>query len=294
MDKRYAKNGGPFANATSNVPDMFGPGFRRNWGVRRADPESPTHALLDAPPRSYMVLAAQRLASLIRIIRKKSKNEPINIVAHSQGCFVSLLAHAMLAREGAGIKADTLILNNWPYSVDQPVLERTQSGDDQQTIEAREATLINIIKEFITSNPAVEPAFAELRDKGAGIVGEKWRHDANKERDNRGKVYLYFSPDDLTVGLGNIQGIGWWGLYDGMLGRMGGRFLQRVFASPVGATNGAPQVGDAPHGINLSFKWNLASQMTFSRKRQINAEELPEPFQAELGPGQMLNSPIDA
>ncbi|MES2740838.1 MAG: DUF3274 domain-containing protein [Pseudomonadota bacterium] len=302
IDKRFAKNGGPFANATNNVPDMFGRGFVRNGTIRKADPEGPSHALLNAPPRNYMVLAAQRMASLIRIIRKKSPHEPINIVAHSQGCFVTILAHAMLAKEGKGIKADTLILNNWPYSVDEPVLERIQSGDDQQTRAAREETLIKIIKDFITSAPATEPAFATLKET-SGVVGAKWRHEGNLERDNRGKVYLYCSPDDLTVGLGNIEGIGWWGLYDEMLERLGGRFMQRVFASPDGPTGAKDKdkqeqdkkhVGHAPHSIKLHFTWTLGGQATVPRKRRVNAEALPHPFLAAMGPSAMLNSPIDA
>jgi hypothetical protein len=45
IDKRYAKNGGPFVNATNNIPDMFGPGFKKNDFVEFIDPESPTHPL---------------------------------------------------------------------------------------------------------------------------------------------------------------------------------------------------------------------------------------------------------
>jgi hypothetical protein len=246
-----------------------------------------------------MVLAAQRLAALIRIIRKESPNEPINIVAHSQGCFVSMLAHAILGSGAAAkpsqevVKADTLILNNWPYSVNQPLAERIQVSELQQTISAREETLARIVG-YVVGKPSILPKFAELKEKGEGVVGAKWQHDVNKERDNRGKIYLYYSPDDLTVGLANIQGIGWWGLYDHMLKKLGGRFLQRVFASAKGPTTGAPPVGSSPHRITLGFKWNMASLITRDKTRQINAEELPEPFLPELGPASMLISPIDA
>jgi hypothetical protein len=293
IDKRFAKNGGPFANATNNIPDMFGPGFDRNWGISGADPESATHPLLNAPPRAYMVLAAQRLASLIRIIRKKSPNEPINIVAHSQGCFVSILAHAILAKEG-NIKADTLILNNWPYSVDDPTLEMVQAGFQQQTTKAREETLIGIIKDFITNSPATEPKFSELKTKYAGLVGAKWQYNANKERDNRGKVYLYFSPDDQTVGLGNIQGIGWWGLNDAMLARLGGRFLQRVFTAQKDSEKRPIAIGQPPSRVKLSFEWSMAGGITTRKDRHINAEELPIPFTPGLGAATLINSPIDA
>ncbi|PFH07867.1 alpha/beta hydrolase family protein DUF900 [Collimonas sp. PA-H2] len=290
IDKRYGKNGGPFANATTNIPDMFGPGFNRNWGVRRADPESGTHPLLSAPPRTYMVLAAQRLAALIRVIRKKSPNEPINVVAHSQGCFVTLLAHAMLAKEGKNMKADVFIMNNPPYSVDEPLLEQVQTGNEQQTSYAREETLRQIIAEYITKGPAVVPAFADL--KKLGSTGADWAPNANKERDNRGKVYLYFSPDDATVGLPNIQGIGWWGVYDGMREKLGSRFFQRMFASPDGKNADAAKVGEDPKEYTISFKWN--SGFTFRRHRLINAEALPQPFVPDLGAARLMNGPIDA
>ncbi len=34
------------------------------------------------------------------------------------------------------------------------------------------------------------------------------------ERDNRGKVYLYFCPDDTTVALDDVRGIGTFGVWD--------------------------------------------------------------------------------
>ena len=293
LDKRYAKNGGPFANATSNVPDMFGKGFNRDFWIWLADPKEPGHALLSAPQRNYMVLGAQRLAALIRIIRKRSEHEPINIVAHSQGGFITLLAHAILASEKTGLKADTIILNNTPYSLEETFMEKFQAGfKDQQTASARESTLCNITK-YITSNPAAVPAFSELKEKG-GVVGKTWAPDANKERDNRGKLYLYFSPDDTTVGLPNIQGIGWWGVYDGMLAKLGDRFLQRMFASPAeNASNpGAPPVGSSPYKLTLKFKLNAG--FTLPRPRTINGEALPAEFEPELGKDELPNGPIDA
>ncbi len=292
IDKRYGKNGGPFANATTNIPDMFGPGFDRNWMIRRVDPESGTHPLESAPPRTYMILAAQRLASLLRIIRKKSPSEPINIVAHSQGCFVTLLAHAMLAKEGKGIKADTVILNNPPYSLEEPFAETFQSGDEQQTAFAREETLKKIVADYMTVGAATEPNFVQLKELGDGVVGKGWVATAKKERDNRGKVFLYFSPDDGTVGLPNIQGIGWWGVYEGMRKKLGDRFFQRLFASPIGSNPEAPAIGAGPQSYKISFKWNAG--FTFSRKRFINGEPLEEIFTPDFGPALLFNGPIDA
>ncbi|WUR14207.1 DUF3274 domain-containing protein [[Empedobacter] haloabium] len=292
IDKRFGKNGGPFANATTNIPDMFGPGFNRNWSIKLADPKDGTHPLLSAPPRTYMVLAAQRLAALLRIIRKNSPDEPVNIVAHSQGCLVTLLAHAMLAKGGTGCKADTVILNNPPYSVEEPFIEKFQAGGEQQTGHAREETLRKIIADYITTSPAAKPAFSELRTAGDGVVGTKWDAAARKERDNRGKLYLYFSPDDAVVGLPNVQGIGWWGVYDGMRKKLGSRFFQRLFASPKGSNPDAPMIGSDPHEISLGFKWNAG--FTLSRSRMVTAEALEVPFYPDLGAAILQNGAIDA
>jgi len=292
IDKRYGKNGGPFANATSNIPDMFGRGFDRNLMIKSIDPEDGTHPLLNAPPRNYMVLAAQRLAGLIRIIRKQSPNEPINIVAHSQGCLITLLAHAMLAKEGKGIKADTVILNNPPYSFEETAFEKLQIGLEQQTTLAREETLRQIVAGYITTSPAVEPPFAHLKTAGDGVVGLQWKPDARKERDNRGKVYLYFSPDDGTVGLPNIQGIGWWGVQEGMRKKLEKRFFQRLFASPIGSNPDAPAIGSEPYQRDIKFKWNAG--WTNPRNLFINGEVLENVFKPDLGASRLQNGPVDA
>ena len=292
IDKRYGKNGGPFANATTNLPDMFGRGFVRNLTVKSIDPNDSTHPLLNAPPRNYMVLAAQRLAGLIRIIRKQSPNEPINIVAHSQGCFITLLAHAMLAKEGKGIKADTVILNNPPYSFAETQAERSQTGLEQQTTFAREETLRRIVAGYMTISKAVKPPFANLKTAGDGVVGRLWQPDTRKERDNRGKVYLYFSPDDGTVGLPNIQGIGWWGVHEGMQKKLGQRFFQRLFASPTGSNPGAHDIGSDPYQCKVNFGWNAG--FTLDRKRFINGEALEHCFKPDLGAARLQNGPIDA
>jgi hypothetical protein len=295
LDKRYAKNGGFFVNATTNIPDMFGAGFKYNLAVRIADPGDPNHPLLNAPARNYMVLAAQRLAMLLRVMRKKSPQEVINVVAHSQGCSIATLAHAMLAKEGQGIKADTIIFNNWPYSVDEPPMEMTQTGRKQQTSGARELTLQRILGDYVMAKPAMMPAWSELKKTGRGVVGLRWQHDSTYERDNRGKCYLYFSPDDATVGLVNILGIGYWGVYDGLLQRLGPRFLQRVFVHKDGPSQAAPAVGSAPHALTLKFSNSLESGVvTFPRDRTINGEALPHPFVAWMGPAQLSIGPVDA
>ncbi|WP_171013579.1 DUF3274 domain-containing protein [Chitinivorax sp. B] len=233
LDKDYSKGGGPFANATSSLPDMWNRGKWAVWGALDAAADDPLRPVLNAPGRLYMVLAAKRLAALVDMIRDYDTNETVTIVAHSQGCMVSLLAQAFLLEQGLR-PADVLILTHPPYSLEEgrPVtapLDRGSAGEDDQmrgndkgkrydylkggqTFEARLQTLVNIVQ-GVCQHKHATPAFQSIKGKDYhGMVGGKWQPTANKERDNRGKVYLYFCPEDMTVALENVQGIGWQGV----------------------------------------------------------------------------------
>lgn len=231
LDKDLSKGGGPFANATSSLPDMWNRGICSPVDVG-GDPIRPVYS---APGRMYMVLAAKRLAALIAMIRDYDANDVVNIVAHSQGCLVSLLAQAFLLDEGKR-PADTLVLTHPPYSLEEDasvligIAESVKSGSDRameghyaplrsrQTFDARLRTLVNIVQ-GVAARKHTAPAFTALSDhaKHHGMVGAKW--SAGADRDNRGKVYLYFCPEDMTVALDNMKGIGWQGVPDFMSGQ---------------------------------------------------------------------------
>ncbi|HBF49116.1 MAG TPA: hypothetical protein DDX04_00555 [Massilia sp.] len=305
LDKDLSKGGGPFANATSTLPDMWNRGvcFPADLG---GDPVRP---VLSAPGRMYMVLAAKRLAALVAMIRDYDANEAVNIVAHSQGCLISLLAQAFLLQDGKR-PADTLILTHPPYSLEEDAgvlvdtSETFKSGTDaamegrygvlksRQTFDARLTTLVNIVQ-GVTAKKHTMPALAALSNHGQfhGMVGAKW--SAGADRDNRGKVYLYFCPEDMTVALDSMKGIGWQGVPDFMdgttlssmprgdmramsgtassagyrtkkqsrkpLSELGRGFHQRVFTSkqrldPAKKTVGPVLVGQAPHDFALRLK----------------------------------------
>lgn len=227
LDKDLSKEGGPFGNATSSLPDMW----RRGISVPLDPLGDPLRPLRTAPGRMYMVLAAQRLAALISMIRDYDADDTVSIVAHSQGCLLSLLAQAMLMEKGLA-PADNLILMHPPYSLvdDIPALIKALSSrdggedaamlpyyhllDGMQTLSARLSTLVNIVAGVGKGDGKTRmPAFSDLKDdKHRGMVGSGWKAEA--DRDNRGKVVLYFCPEDMTVALDNIQGIGWDGVAD--------------------------------------------------------------------------------
>lgn len=234
LDKDGTKGGGVFANATTSLPDMFGQGFSGKVAGLSANANfgTPDHPLLPAPSRRYMVLAAQRLAMLVRIIRRyrhadgrSGQDDTINVVGHSQGNLIALLANALLHEQGQR-PIDGLTMMSPPYSLQESFLEHSELDNAQQTSQARLQTLSNIVR-HIGSHVHARPSFQDMADpsKHSCVGGLRWtggqcettidgktvRFD---ERDNRGTVHLYFSPQDQTVGMANVQGIGWQGVAD--------------------------------------------------------------------------------
>lgn len=256
LDKDLSKGGGPFGNATSSLPDMW----NRGIGVPLDPVGDPLRPIKTGPGRMYMVLAAHRLAALVSMIRKFEPNDTVNIVAHSQGCLLTLLAQAILLEKGERT-ADTLILTHPPYSLDEEMgfwMKRFAifgGGSDaamddahhydliagRQTLHARLQTLVNIVT-GVAKSRRTEPAFEKINESDCGgMVAGCW--EPGGDRDNRGKVYLYFCPEDMTVALDNMRGIGWQGVPDYARGT---QYKQQV------------DIGHVPsHGTlgQVSYRW---------------------------------------
>lgn len=309
LDRHFAKGGGFFANATNNLLEMYSKGFDKT--IRHlAQTQLPNTLYMGiAPHRRYFVLAATRLAMLISEIRRVSPDETITIMGHSQGTLITLLAQALLIDKGQRC-ADTVIMVDSPYSVLPKV---TPKGHDTL------ATLIGIVK-AVTQTPHAQPPLSELRETKTygGRTGPQWsptqgtRKDkvgnlvVFPERDNRGKVYLYFCPDDTTVALKDVQGIGTFGvpgvLPDGkpaMTALQPLRFYQRMWTKR--HRNGEPVLvgkainqellrtpDDPPYpGGDWSFG-NMVSQTLIPKgeERLINAEPLSPPHAPQMFGGE--------
>ena len=275
-DTDDAWGGGPFQNGTNNLPAFWQPGFKRRplsnaalaWLVdlNSANPE-PGRQLMDAPPRDYMIHAARRLAYLIDDIRKNLPNEPVNIVAHSQGNMITLLA--MLFLEEGTRAPDTLILNNAPYAFDTKLADWLTSCDgwcDVQTEAARVNTFAAVAERIAK---AKAPRVAETNSddcalyapKGCSTVhmqynpndtdeqralsigtlpvneeGQRWDqsplHSRAEYDGNQGKVFVNFNPNDRVIGIASVSGIGWRGIDATYLNDQGSHFpnvYQRIF-----------------------------------------------------------------
>ncbi|WP_081936258.1 DUF3274 domain-containing protein [Burkholderia sp. 9120] len=328
LDRHRAKGGGMFANATGNIPDMFDTHFEgglKTQGLNRLK-DDPTHPLYEAPNRHYDILAARRLASLVRQIRLIDVNETVNIIAHSQGTLITLLAQAFLM-QGSGPAdrpADTLILIDSPYSLCEELMDKvTQRGDGQQTAWARARTLASIVG-LVEKGRHNQPSLEQLKVTNGGpdnygVTGPAWGPRQSmrltglgdtcvvfSERDNRGKVYLYFCPEDATVGLKGVNGIGCTGLPDTIQVRstqagakpetvefLSSAFLQRIFTRrkrqekmvQVGTKPGSfnlRESNESSHGVIGVVAWATLSELDKNTMRTINGEELGPPFDPDL------------
>ena len=257
IDYLYRRNGGPFANATTCIPDMYGPGMAGFLGYA-GEKVTPNGARsYGNPHRIYYAFAAHRLAKLIKQIRKdtEEQNIPINIVAHSQGTIITMLANLILANdEDKPLPADCVILAHSPYAF-EPTLAEIVSKDLWMGVQSqygREQTFINFVNQmhnFQTDrrskkfnpenlietgviNTAIDDS--ELYTQADGTKKQYDRLGDDVElfyRDNFGKVYQYFSPNDHVVSLWNVQGMGWQGIPDNIFKQCKHQNLkQRIFS----------------------------------------------------------------
>lgn len=233
LSKHFAKGGGMFNNATTSIPLMYQAGFGANLANALAKTQMSGYEYSgQSPHRKYMVLAAERLAMLIRTIRSIDGDETINIVAHSQGTLITLLAQAILADDAEPTRrADCLILVDSPYSLVETKAEWiARNNVVRYTARGRLETLLSIVQ-LVTDNIHDQPALPELspaspgNTRHRGRTGLRWngvgeavsrKRDGTlarfTERENRGKVYMYFCPEDSTVDLLTIKGIGTHGI----------------------------------------------------------------------------------
>lgn len=271
-----AWGGGPFQNGTNNLLQFWQDGFKRHLMGGLLDLEhlntDITRQLQDAPPRAYFVHAAKRLAYLMDTIRDDFPNEPLNVVAHSQGNMISMCAILYMQARAP----DTLILNSAPYSFDAKITDWLAAANgwaDVQSPRARLRTFAAVaakvadaasFKDDELNHPCgLEGAEGQLtvhlhhepeRDDwhqqiGSGSVndqGHPWHECEYASRDNRGKIFVNFNPHDRVIGMSAIEGIGWRGIPAHILGpglNTLPNVYQRVFARNSGKGN-VPAVGE--------------------------------------------------
>lgn len=313
LDANFGKPGGHFPNATNNIPDMYGTPFLVPYTARIVNSQVNTLYIAECANRRYMVFAAERLATLISTMRSAYPSETITVMGHSQGTIISLLAQALLVDRKKRC-ADCVIMVASPYSL---VPQLTPSDSDTF------GTLKRIV-ESVTAAPHPSPTLESMRsgqEYSYGRAGPAWTGTSGQrlgksgetvvfpERDNRGKVYLYFSPNDTTVALDTVAGIGTYGvpeaIYEGTNPRLmtqlsEKRFYQRMWTRRL--REGKPVlVGTTPGQVALRARGepmfpgdNVAigamSQRSMAEGQMlfINGEELTPPHAPAMFGGEAV------
>jgi len=273
--------GGPFANGCTSLPDLWGQGLNDQLFLwLHAQHLNPTNdrMVYACPPRPYYVLAALRLAKLVKAIREKQANVPITIVCHSQGNMVGMAAAFLGDRLGTvsdatgkpgRCVADSYVLCNPPYSLVKKNIVEAWSGTEmaagelhwgRQTFKARSTTLKNffeIIGKQAESAQAPEQIDEFMKNEAHEFTAQKdraqWGYGPSKT--NHGRVTLYFNPHDQVISASPVQGIGWRGMSQEEIDatRVDDVFCQRVFAEGFTVGNGtkAYHFWKNHHGVGL-------------------------------------------
>ncbi len=299
--------GGAFQNGTNSLQQMWsGKGFSRHLlgivDLQLLNTE-PERQLQDAPVRDYYPHAAQRLANLIDKIREKYRHDTITVMSHSQGTMIALAATALCKTRAP----DALFVMNSPFAFDDKETDFAACGNDRPTAQARVKTFRNIANRIQADKRELDERLKGLLQVGKGPDGKSWRPDIQatpeiKERDNHGRLYVYFSPHDRVMGMTALKSIGWQGVSDALIEELGDTVKQRMLArlTPCGDAPGPKKFGTLPD-MKGGALWNPDDPKEFwdgnrgplfngiklwavpnaNQKVTINAEQVPEPLTVE-------------
>lgn len=116
--------------------------------------------------------------------------------------------------------------------------------------------------------------------------GQKWHECEHASRDNRGKVFVNFNPHDRVIGIAAIEGIGWRGIPERILGEENKSLpnvYQRVFARNSG-------VGEVPAvGAKTSY-WFSYFHTQMNMAEDVTAESGTRLVTSDGSPVQTRNN----
>ena len=280
--------GGPFQNGTNNLLQLWSDEGMKQRVFGFLDIQSLNDQwdrdLETAPPRQYYAHAAQRLAKLVDRIREVNPRDTVTIMSHSQGTMIAMAATLLCTRRAP----DAVIVMNSPYATKDQLIDEVTCGRHRQTTAAR----VNTLKAVAARLKQDQKVFTEKELKqlqcGATQDMHLWQPDATlrngvKERNNHGRLYVYFNPHDRVMGASPLQSIGWQGIDDKVLAQLGDNVKQRMLArgTACGDEPGVrkfgtlPPIPDPESGVKATDFWN-ANDFTVGGESMGRAQCQPE------------------
>jgi len=239
LDKADSWGGGPFQNGTSSLYAMYRKDAGLTMVAQALNPITDRY-LTVAPPRTYYVHAAWRLAYLIHTIRKNSSRETINIVSHSQGTMVAMLAMlAMLLLKEQGVRGpEALFVCNSTFNLNSPgSLEAVQFGNDYVISQQARFNTLKAVADVVKQ--AGESPDTTNDEELADCKLSKPERKPWATREQYGNFYVYANPHDRVMGASVLRSIGWRGLTTAERNKVGADNLKvRVFANNIKVGNG--------------------------------------------------------
>ncbi|GLQ50737.1 DUF3274 domain-containing protein [Dyella flava] len=296
--------GGPFQNGTNNLLQLWSKEGMKQRVFGFFDIQSLNDLwdrdLENAPSRQYYAHAAHRLAKLVDRIREENPRDTVTIMSHSQGTMIAMAATLLCTRRAP----DAVIVMNSPYAMKDRLIDKVTCGDQRQTTAAR----VNTLKAVAARLKQDQKVFTEneLKQLQCGATQDRHLWQPNTmlkngvpERDNHGRLYVYFNPHDRVMGTSPLQSIGWQGVDDNVLAQLGDNVKQRMLArgTPCGDEPGVrkfgtlPPIPDPAPSVKATDFWNgndatMGSDLwTVPNVNQIvtiNAEKVPEPITAHF------------
>ncbi|AIY43090.1 Putative transmembrane protein [Collimonas arenae] len=295
--------GGPFQNGTNNLQQLWSEeGIKRHiagFDLQHLNPEV-DRQLEDAPPRTYYAHAAQRLADLVDKIRKESPRDTVTLFSHSQGTMIALAATALCKTRAP----DSVVVMDSPFALEDKFTDALSCGAQRPTEAARIKTFKNIAERIKADKKIFTEEKIQMLQCGATEDMNFWRPDLKNhfgcpERDNHGRLYVYFNPHDRVMGASPLQSIGWQGVSTKVLDEIGDTVKQRMLAR--GTSCGdypslqkfgtLPPIPDPAPNVAPTDFWNGNKNTAFKMKLwavpprdqmvRINAEKVPNPITAE-------------
>ncbi len=251
LDEDDAWGGGPFQNGTSGLWHMFRKDKGFTLDFQRFNPITDRY-LTESPPRTYYVHAARRLAHLIATVRRNSPHETINIVSHSQGTMVSMLATLMLKEQGVR-GPEALFVCNSPFSLNEPggLMECAQFGNDYVVTQAARFATLKAVADVVKEAGEHAHAITEANQQAQCLCTPARASLLNREE--FGKLYVYANPHDRVMGASVLRSIGWRALTQAEQGRVGASNLRvRMFAENIEAGKGGYHYAACPKSFAIT------------------------------------------
>ncbi|MFM0328065.1 T6SS effector phospholipase Tle3 domain-containing protein, partial [Caballeronia glebae] len=137
---------------------------------------------------------------------------------------------------------DALFVMNSPCALEDKLVDALTCGKERPTQEARANTFRHIAERIKHDKFTFDDALMEQLHVGATKDLNFWRPDIGQrvsefpERDNHGRLYVYFTPHDRIMGMTPLQSIGWQGVEPKLLDELDDTVKQRMLArvTPVG------------------------------------------------------------